>query len=147
MLCKTDSSFFKKFATTWYWTKVQEGEPTETATRNLKHISYNTWYQSVIHGFMAICGTDKAIIYMVFFALPMELTKPFFIEAVPNVDITIRTSSGKCVVAIVKSYSIDRIYQLLPIFFNSVALEGILFFLYLRIGIKVLHCHSTWICI
>ena len=75
--------------------------------------------------------------------LLVELAKPLLVEAVPDVDKTIRATCCQCVVLSVEIYSVHGVYLLHTIFFNPVALEGIFLFLHLWTGVQVLNRHTA----
>ena len=75
----------------------------------------------------------------------MKLAEPLLVEAIPDVDVAIRTTSSKGIVDVVESDGIDRVDLLHAILFDPVAFECVLLFLNFWAGVQVLHCHAAWI--
>ena len=73
----------------------------------------------------------------------MELAKTFLVKPVPNVDHTVRASSGKSVVDAVESDGVDWMNDFHAALFDSVTLESVLFTLNFRIEVKVLDSCAT----
>lgn len=65
----------------------------------------------------------------------MELTKPFLVAAVPDIDVAITPTCGKCVVVSVECDCVDWEDVFDAILLHSVTFESILPFLSLWAGI------------
>lgn len=76
---------------------------------------------------------------------PVELAEPLFVEAIPDVDVAVRTTCGESVVDVVESDGIDWVDLLHAVLFDPVTLERILLLLNFWAGVQVLHCHTAWI--
>ena len=76
---------------------------------------------------------------------PVELAEPLFVEAIPDVDVAVRTTCGESVVDVVESNGIDWVDLLHAVLFDPVTLERILLLLNFWAGVQVLHCHTAWI--
>lgn len=66
-------------------------------------------------------------------------------EAIPDVDVAVRTTCGESVVDVVESDGIDWVDLLHAVLFDPVTLERILLLLNFWAGVQVLHCHTAWI--
>lgn len=74
----------------------------------------------------------------------MKLAQALFVEAIPHIDVAVRTPCGESVVAAMEGNAIHRVDQLDAVaFLDSMALESILFLLDFSTGIKIFNSHTT----
>ena len=65
-------------------------------------------------------------------------------EAIPDVDVAVRTARGEGVVDIMEGDGVDRVNLLHAILFDPMTLERILLLLNFWAGVQVLYCHTAW---
>ena len=74
----------------------------------------------------------------------MELAQPLLVEAVPDVDVTVRAAGGERVVLTVEADGVHRVDVLHAGLLDTVTLEGVFLLLYLWAGVEVLHGNSAF---
>ena len=75
--------------------------------------------------------------------LPVELTKSFLVEAVPDIDETVRASGSECVIRAVHGDGVYWVNLLNTILLNPMTFKRVLFLLNLRTGVQVFNCHAA----